>query len=691
MPAIFFREVTTRFNEAAMQSPHQFFTSTRNFNLTWLLIGAFVFFKFWLVSDQTLWALADNSHDDLLFVRLANYLAQFQWLGPYDNLTLAKGPFYPMWITFAFVAGVPLLLSQHLLYVVASLIAYCALRPLIEGWALRFALLTLLLFNPASFTFQLTRVLRDALYPGLTLLVAGSVIGLFARRQETTRSLAGWAAVCGLATAAFWLTREESVWILPLLVPLGVWTVAAAVFAKPRDWRKIAVVTLPLWLPILAVQVVSLTNLAYYGVYATVEFKTQEFKAAYGALTRVQPVVYKPQIPVPKETRQRIYVESKAFAELQPFFERAGFWTLRSVGLENHPSGADEIGGGWFMWALRDAMAATGYFSSGARASAFFLRLAKEINAACEAKRLDCLEERASLIPPWRTEYLFPITKQFTHGFAILVKFEWLLPHSAASEGSPANLSLFQDLTREKLSVLASNNQRKVYVNGWAVHASKALTASLIETKTQQVIAVARFNPSPDVYQHFLSMNQDINGANHARFEVQGDCIDSCILRISGNEGILADIPLKPGSTAWSTYPLWVHFDEVSTDTLPRQAQLAVLKQSLQKKIVMVYQIAGPFLAMITLAVISIWFIRSFRNRKPTVLGFIALCIAMALCARLLILVIIDVTSFPGIAIIYMSPLYPFSLLCYSLFIADFIQNSLCIKAQGHIQNDTTT
>lgn len=674
---MFFCGVTTRF-KCAMQPDIKTVTRTKESRLAWLLIGLLVLFKLWLVSDQTLWARVDFMHDDLLFIRLADNLLQFGWLGPYNNLTLAKGPFYPMWIAFSFVIGVPLLLSQHLLYVAASLVTYSALGPLIRKLALRVALFALLLFNPVTFAFQMTCVLRDALYPSLSLLAAGSAIGLFARYYYPSRSLIGWAVMCGVATTAFWLTREEGVWMLPFVVPLGVSIVAMVAFRELRNWRKLAIITLPLLLPILAVQAVSLVNRSQYGVYAIVEFNTPEFKSAYGALTRVRPVEYKSQVPVPKEARQRIYAQSEAFAELQPFFESAGFWTLQSMGFENHPSGADEIGGGWFMWALRDAVAAAGYFSSGAQAAAFFQRLANEINAACETKRLDCLDERATMMPPWRNEYLFPITTQIVRSFTILARFIWLSPDSdsVASEGSPANILLFEDLTREKLSAPPASNRGNVYVKGWAVHASEPLTASLIEAKTQDTVAVARFNPSPDIYQHFLSMNQNVMDASHARFEVKGNCIDPCVLRISGEQGLLANIPLKQGSTAWSAHPLWVYFDQVSTDLTPRQFQINALKLSLLKRIISVYHVVAPFLTLIALVLMGIWLTRSFRNRKPTPLGFIAVCIMMALCTRLLILAIIEVTSFPAIGVVYMSPLYPLLLLCSSLSIVDFLQNS---------------
>lgn len=536
-------------------------------------IGILILVKLWLVSDQPLLALADNDRDDLLFIRLADYLTQFDWLGPYDNLTLVKGPFYPLWIAAAFLAGVPLLLSQHLLYIAACLVTERALQPLIASRPWRMAIFALLLFNPATFAWRLTRVLRDGLYPGLTLLVVGSAIGLFVRRHEPAHRLVGWAVTCGLATAAFWLTREEGVWILPVLAPLLIWTLAVVVFSNWRDWRKIVVVVLPLALPILAIQAVSMMNWTHYGVYAAVELKTPEFEAAYGALTRVRPAEYKPQVPVTKETRLRIYQESAAFAELRPSFEREGFWTLRAVGRENHPSGSDEIGGGWFSWALRDAAAAAGYFRSGDQAAHFFRRLADEVNGACEEKRLDCLDKRETLIPPWRSEYLAPAIEKIMSSLSMLATFSVVSPDPVPSTGSPAHLLLFQDLTREQ--------------------------------------------------------------------------------------------PSGRDPMAWEGVVL------TTATLLPRQARLEELKLSLLKKITVAYQSTIPYLAIATLAAISLWLFQSIRRRRFTTLGLIATSIAAAIGVRLLILAIIDITLFNAAEGAYMSPLYPLWLLCCSLFAVD--------------------
>lgn len=646
----------------------------------YFVITLLIFVKLWLVSDQLLWARADFIHDDLLFIRLADHLLQSGWLGPYDNLTLVKGPFYPLWIAFSFLLGIPLLLSQQLLYIAACLVTDQALCPLVERPSARLALFSLLLFNPATSSFPLTCVLRDALYPGLTLLMVAATLGLFIRRHASIQPLVGWALMAGLATSAFWLTREEGIWMLPFLIPLWIWTLSAALFINWRDWRKTAIVILPWMLPVLAVLVVSWVNQAHYGVYAVVEFKTPEFQAAYGALTRVQHQEHKPQIPVPKEARQRIYAQSAAFAELRPFFEQEGFWTLQGIGFSNHPAGGDEIGGGWFSWALRDAAAAAGYFNSGIQSAAFFQRLADEINAACEAQRLDCLEERVSLMPRWRREYLLPVIKQVVSGFTLLAAFKWLsplLPDYAASDGTPARLTLFTDLTRERLSAPALNDQGNLQVTGWAVHTSGGvLTAALVEPESDHTVALAQFVASPDITRYFLAINQPLPSASQARFKAHGHCARPCVLRISSEEGVLADVPLKRGPTAWAAAPLWVYIDEARVDHLPQQTWLGDTKLRWLEKIAQAYQIALPWLGMIALISMSVWMARSFRNRKPTVPGLLALCIAMAIGARLLILAIIEVTSSPAMGVVYMSPLYPLLLLGYGLMILDGVADS---------------
>ena len=67
-----------------------------------------------------------------------------------------------------------------------------------------------------------------------------------------------------------------------------------------------------------------------------------------------------------------------------------------------------EIRAGWFMWALRDATAQAGHYRIATEAKDFYRRMAGEIGAACDDGRLDCLPPRATVVPPFRTDYVWP-------------------------------------------------------------------------------------------------------------------------------------------------------------------------------------------------------------------------------------------------------------------------------------------
>ena len=599
-----------------------------------------VLFKIWLVSDQGLVAFADAAHDDLLFIRLANHLVQLDWLGPYTNLTLIKGPFYPFWIAATFLIGIPLLLSQHLLYIVACITTERALQSLSIKKPWRILVFTLLLFNPVTYTWEMTRVLRESLYTGLTLLIVASAIILFMRRYQSVYQSVGWAILCGFSLAAFWLTREEGVWILPFIGPILAWITITALVAKPRNWPRIIIIAGLVLIPFLAVQAVSMINLARYGIFTTVELNTSEFKAAYGSLTRVQPTEIKGQVPVTKETRLRIYQASPAFSELRPYFERDGFWTVEAILKDNNPLYSKEIKGGWFIWALRDAAAEAGYFSSGAQAAQFFQRLANEINAACQAKKLECMGERASLMPPWKLEHLLPTLQNFISGFGMLVTFSGIPVNPFISIGSAENLLLFQDMTREHLSTWP------IKIKGWAVHAlERKLTITMVEPAYNSTTSSARFEASPDVYQYLLNGNQDISSANNARFELSGYCLDNCLIRVLDEDKKLAEFPLQTGKTIWFSNPLWIYVDKVSSYfMLIRQAQLEKIKLSLRTAITEMYQFAMPIFIPIAIIMFGVWLFYAIRNRKLTAIGFVGLCIAAAICTRLLILALIAVS-----------------------------------------------
>ena len=477
----------------------------------WLSIITLSFIKIWIVTGQTLFAI-DGRHDDRLFLNIADNLAHGKWLGDYNNLTLAKGMFYPLFVAAAYRIGVPLLLAQQMLYIFACLLLVMAVRPTVRPPLMLLFIFALLLFNPMSYDVGLaTMVTREGIYPALALMVAGLTAGFMVRLHRPCRTPLWWSSGLGLAISAFWLTREEGVWILPFIF-------ICAGFSMVRTWRtnpayrlRLLYWALPLSICLLFSGIVAGLNKLHYGIFTTVEFKEPAFVSAYGALTRVKHTNWSPYVLVPRETRDRIYEASPSFSELRPFLEGdiGRQWStplnkrVINEQMEKDPFFAEkikeylrkneddlivklwvsekarvfdgtQIPGGWFMWALRDAVAAAGHYSSGTAAADYYGRLAHEINIACNEGRLECYGKHATMMAPWHSEYNSYLKNSLIKGIRLLADFEE--PDLLTQPGviSEESLTAFKRLTRERLS------PAHVEIKGWAF-GKDALRARMLE------------------------------------------------------------------------------------------------------------------------------------------------------------------------------------------------------------------
>lgn len=405
--------------------------------------------KLWFVCALPVSAIGSAVHDDRLFLRLANTLLDGQWLGSYNQFTLAKGPAYSMFVASTIVTGIPLPLAQHLMYLLGCWLVVRALRPLLPGDAWALGLYALLAWQPMSYEMaELGRVLRQNIYTPFTLFVFAGLAALATRAAGALRVRMAWAAILGLAWGALWLTREESIWVVPATVMLA----GSAVLPGWRRarWRGISPLLVAIGAASFPLLVVCAMNFRNYGWWGTVEFRAPSFLAAYGALNRVEVGPAIPQVPLSRAGREAIYGVSPAFAELRPWLEGdigLGAATHSAVVTHLEPT-QREIAGGWWMWALREAVAAAGHVGSAAEALRFYQRLADEVNAACDKGELPAGPPRASMLPPWRREYTLAAWRQFPGYFGRAVFFSDFTAHARPSSGDADSLRLFRDLTQ---------------------------------------------------------------------------------------------------------------------------------------------------------------------------------------------------------------------------------------------------
>jgi hypothetical protein len=425
----------------------------------WFWAGVLVTaLKLWLTRAQPVYAIGPAAHDDRLFLLMAENIVHGDWLGEYSQMTLAKGPFYSIWIAVLYWLAIPLGLGVQLAYAGACALFARACRPAIQSGAVLFVLYAFLLWNPMSFEAPtLGRIIRQQIYTPLELAVLAGLVALYCRRQENLRRHLPWAGLAGLAFGCFWLTREESFWLIPttvLLAGAGVYWAFRASREHGRTLLKsLGVVVVFALLPLAAV---SWQNYRHYGWFGTVEFRASEFKDAYGAMVRVKVGPGLDFVPVTRQAREAIYQVSPTFAQLQPYLEgdygRA--WAAASEPTTKLPPEERQIGNGWLMWALRDTVAAAGFCHSARDALAFYRRMADEINDACDDGRLPAYPRRSGFLPIWKSGDAAEVlrTTWYFADFAAGYKSFSAYPHQ--STGTDDEVRLFRDLTRDRLSLV---------------------------------------------------------------------------------------------------------------------------------------------------------------------------------------------------------------------------------------------
>ena len=352
--------------------------------------------------------------DDRQYIRGANYLVQGDWLGPFDRMTLARGPAYPLFIAMNHALGISLKTGEQLTALAAALVtAACVAVTTRRLWATT-ATYCFLALNPDTFGSPSAKVMRDGWYSSLTLLLVSSVFLLgyvaLASTRLRTALLAGvpLAVLTGIVGAAFWLCREEGLWITPAVLFVVVGLAALVLLVRRRQlaqtegasvWPgvrrralQLGVVGLVTAIAFIApIEMVKARNYRAYGTKLTNDTLAGAFGRAYNDWARVSAGPRPAHLPLTRAMRTAVYAVSPAADELRPFLEdriRNAWYRLSCPSDPTDPP--CDILGYFTLWAVRDAAEAAGHFGSEADLQSFFGELDDEINAACKSGELSC-------------------------------------------------------------------------------------------------------------------------------------------------------------------------------------------------------------------------------------------------------------------------------------------------------------
>jgi hypothetical protein len=623
-------------------------------------------------------------HDDYLFIRLARHLEAGQWLGPYDNLTLAKGMFYPLFIVISFWTSVPLKIAEQGVYLVVSALTAGMVRRQASNSHLSLILFALLAFNPVPWNVSLARVLRQGLYVSLSFAIVTLVViiafPIFREANHGLRRAVLQGIGLGLVSAAFWMTREEGVWLFPACAMV---IAVALIGIARRDWTPgcereefpprpthLKAIALPLVLALAvfaaADWLVAGLNYRHYGIFETNEFRSKSFLRAYGALSRIQHDEWRPFITFPKDARQRAYAVSPAARELANSFEGAtgSRWLQIACSIVNTKP-CLEVHAGWSMWEFRDAVADAGHYRSGAEAMRFYDALADQINSACAHGTIRCLSPRATLLPPFRWEYLGETIEASKEIAKVVFKMVDSPVGSAPSVGPAQGLAIFADT----VDGLYLPEKGTIFVSGWTAATSATPTVRLVARTPEQVESSVTFTPAPDVLAVYPKLKS-------VRFQLKTDCpIDNCDLVLDVAGSGQSRIPLvqliHPAANAGviETPGLMLYVDTVLGRDMYKFTEA---RRAVQVKVasVMASTYAAVFPPLAAFGAAGLLLATFFRRRCRIPTGLLALGLGSVFAVATLIVLLAYLTASSGFGVanvLYTSAASPFVIIFTTL------------------------
>lgn len=600
-----------------------------------IFVVASALIRYWLTAGLPITAHAHGTYDDALFIRLAESVVSGQWLGDYDKLTLVKAPLYPLYIAANYLLGLQFKTMEHAIYIVACVILYLALIKARVNPYLALVPFMLLLFNP----YHHASVERGWFYAAIVFLVIAGIYYMISIRTVSGSIRSSHAFLLGLGLAALYLSREETIWLYPLLA-----VAFTLLFYQPDRQRALLLMSkvLPLLLLGMAIPISAVLSMNYlkYGHFGIKDSAVKEFKTTFKLMKSVRTDEEKPFVDVTHKSLTQMFDVSPALARFQPHLQGSLGKQWGGLMCKRHAEACNEIGGGYIFWALRDALAAEGYYQSPDKMRSVYSEISEELQRGCSSGRLDCSRTVWPLRYPIRLERIDDYLAKLPAFVNYMVSgLHGRLPSYGAAHGPDERLEVFKRLSN---TAIIEKAQRDHYsVSGWLISDSQEKYIAIVPKPFAAYTNRFSLKSSRDVQRHF----KDNADSALSRFNVEGPCKGGqCeLLVMSGGEHTKFDQALiRPGADL-KRAGMHLHIDSVKQKQSNQQLfWIDRFKINAFKKIGKLYNHALVYLTLFASMVFAMACIAFLFKGYRSLLLWGALIAIIGIATRLGVLALFD-------------------------------------------------
>lgn len=502
--------------------------------------------KYSLVSNLPLLAGVDMDYDGELMIRLSNSIIRGEWLGVYGKKTLIKGCMFPVFMAGMRWLGLNYSNAMLLLYIISCLVFCMAINKFIQNDKFVFLLYIILLFNPASMNYNSYQyIYRNAISPAQVLLIFGSFLALYyeicvqTRYEKRIPQRLFWAVLSGVSLIFFMYSREDSIWIMPFVIAIFLIAMILVllkikIVAHNKIVSNILILFVPFLLLAMGKFTISSINNYYYGIRVTNEFSDTAFADCVRAIYSVKDNEDIKRVTNSRVKMHKLYEISPALSSISANLEQAlDTWTL----YDSNPN-VGEVENGWFIFALRNAVDAAGYYSSPQSANDFYATVAEEINEAASRGLVETQATMPSaLMPPWDNSY----AKDFFDAVLRSVSFVFGFEGTEASLIVHDKYKMDQYISQYYEFKSVTNNyfpetETRLKISGWAFlkDSEDDVHIELISQKGKETVSLPLQN-SMDVDRYFRETGEVVTpNMSMCRFacNIVCDSSDKYYLRI---------------------------------------------------------------------------------------------------------------------------------------------------------------